>query len=210
MFTNPFCFVVQVLAGLIQVQPPVFCALPGLPVVLADGVSNELQTRGDWMKASKVILPTIRISAHVPTSGTAEHVVHQAFIRSNSSPITFSGFGSSASETMFTNPFCFVVQVLAGLIQVQPPVFCALPGLPVVLADDVSNELQTRGDWMKASKVILPTIRISAHVPTSGTAEHVVHQAFIRSNSSPITFSGLGSSASETMFTNPFCFVVQK
>uniref|UniRef100_A0A0C9SEG6 Putative secreted protein n=1 Tax=Amblyomma americanum TaxID=6943 RepID=A0A0C9SEG6_AMBAM len=194
-----------VLVGLFQVQPPVFC-LPGLSAVIAD-INNDLLARADVTSVNRIIEPAARISAHAPTSGTAEHVVHQAFKRSPASALFFSGLGSSASETMFRSHFCFILQFLVGLFQVQPPVFC-LPGLSAVIAD-INNDLLARADVTSVNRIIEPAARISAHAPTSGTAEHVVHQAFKRSPASAFIFSGLGSSASETMFRSHFCFILQ-
>ncbi|XP_077511857.1 uncharacterized protein LOC144122159 isoform X2 [Amblyomma americanum] len=200
---NPFCFVVQVLASLLQMQAPRTCAEEGIAI---QRLVIDVSARDIDCPVDNIFQPHIVATTPAPASVTSHHRLPPAGIRSSSLAFGISVLGSSTSDTM-VNPFCFVVQVLVGLFQVQPPVFC-LPGLSAVIAD-INNDLLARADVTSVNRIIEPAARISAHAPTSGTAEHVVHQAFKRSPASAFIFSGLGSSASETMFRSHFCFILQ-
>ncbi|XP_070381706.1 uncharacterized protein [Dermacentor albipictus] len=198
---NPFCFVVQVLASLLQMQAPRTCAEEGIAMqrLLIDVSARDIDCPVD-----NIFQPLIVATTPAPASVTSHHRLPPAGIRSSSLAFGISGLGSSTSDTM-GNPFCFVVQVLASLLQMQAPRTCAEEGIAMQrLVIDVS----ARDIDCPVDNIFQPLIVGTTPAPASVSSHHRLPPAGIRSSSLAFGISGLGSSTSDTM-GNPFCFVVQ-
>ncbi|XP_065297003.1 uncharacterized protein [Dermacentor albipictus] len=198
---NPFCFIVQVLASLLQMQAPCACAEEGIAM---QRLVIDVSARDIDCPVDDIFQPLIVATTPAPASVTSHHRLPPAGIRSSSLAFGISGLGSSTSNTM-VNPFCFIVQVLASLLQMQAPCACAEEGIAMQrLVIDVS----ARDIDCPVDDIFQPLIVATTPAPASVTSHHRLPPAGIRSSSLAFGISGLGSSTSDTM-VNPFCFIVQ-
>ncbi|XP_070397450.1 uncharacterized protein [Dermacentor albipictus] len=211
MLRNPFCFVLQVVAVLLQTEPSSCGCSPAAPR------SNEIlgaypmsSTRaGDICLVEDSSPPTI-ITASMRTASTSYHMTRFPAIKGQTTPTFTSGHGSSLSGNMLRNPFCFVLQVVAVLLQTEPSSCGCSPAAPR------SNEIlgaypmsSTRaGDICLVEDSSPPTI-ITASMRTASTSYHMTRFPAIKGQTTPTFTSGHGSSLSGNMLRNPFCFVLQ-
>ncbi|KAH6947172.1 hypothetical protein HPB50_017312 [Hyalomma asiaticum] len=111
---------------------------------------------------------------------------------------------------MLRNPFCFLVQVFGTLAAVWPVHgICASDGFHGHNLGDSVIGVSADGDVCGINDNTVPFDWVSALAPSAVTSHHMGLPSALKRVAPQDSFSGLGSSASETMLRNPFCFLVQ-
>ncbi|KAL3189802.1 hypothetical protein MRX96_020830 [Rhipicephalus microplus] len=221
MLNNPFLCTLQVLASLFVSQfSENGCALDPLPLPSSSVVDCRASTEAyqvacDRCEAGEFIMPVAVSSAPAPASGTDYHVVLPARINCFTSAIPSSGLSSSTTGKMLNNPFLCTLQVLASLFVSQFSEHgCAFDPLPLPSSSVVDcrasmESYQVACDRCEAEEFIMPVAVSSAPAPASGTDYHVVLPARINCLTSAIPSSGLSSSTTGKMLSNPFLCTLQ-
>ncbi|KAL3218922.1 hypothetical protein MRX96_031282 [Rhipicephalus microplus] len=124
MLSNPFCFVLQVLAVLQEIQLSQRGCLPGIKQAeLLRRYGPEPSPLADYGISSIKSPHTARWPLR-PSSVTSHHVSILEATKGREPASHPSGPGSSTTGGMLSNPFCFVLQI----INLLPPVRAGCSG----------------------------------------------------------------------------------
>ncbi|KAL3228433.1 hypothetical protein MRX96_023902 [Rhipicephalus microplus] len=129
MLSNPFCFVLQVLAVLQEIRLSQRGCLPGIKQAeLLRRYGPEPSPLADYGISSIKSPHTARWPLR-PSSVTSHHVSILEATKGREPASHPSGPGSSTTGGMLSNPFCFVLQVLAVLQEIRLSQRGCLPGI---------------------------------------------------------------------------------
>ncbi|KAL1433402.1 hypothetical protein MTO96_012608 [Rhipicephalus appendiculatus] len=211
MLQNPFCFLVQVFGTLVAVWPlhSISASDGFFGRNLGDSVIG-VSADGDVCVISDNTMPFDLVSAFAPSTVTSHHMGLPSALKRVAPQDSLSGLGSSASETMLQNPFCVLVQVFGTLVAVWPlHSISASDGFFGRNLGDSVIGVSADGDVCVISDNTMPFDLVSALAPSTVTSHHMGLPSALKRVAPQDSFSGLGSSASETMLQNPFCVLVQ-
>ncbi|KAL3182654.1 hypothetical protein MRX96_034568 [Rhipicephalus microplus] len=129
MLSNPFCFGLQVLAVLQEIRLSQRGCLPGIKQAeLLRRYGPEPSPLADYGISSIKSPHTTRWPLR-PSSVTSHHVSILEATKGREPASHPSGPGSSTTGGMLSNPFCFVLQVLAVLQEIRLSQRGCLPGI---------------------------------------------------------------------------------
>ncbi|KAL3226471.1 hypothetical protein MRX96_024937 [Rhipicephalus microplus] len=129
MLSNPFCFVLQVLAVLQEIRLSQRGCLPGIKQAeLLRRYGPEPSPLADY-GISSIKSPHSARWPLRPSSVTSHHVSILEATKGREPASHPSGPGGSTTGGMLSNPFCFVLQVLAVLQEIRLSQRGCLPGI---------------------------------------------------------------------------------
>ncbi|KAL3204213.1 hypothetical protein MRX96_053069, partial [Rhipicephalus microplus] len=144
-----------------------------------------------------------------PSSVTSHHVSILEATKGREPASHPSGPGSSTTGGMLSNPFCFVLQVLAVLQEIRLSQRGCLPGIKQAeLLRRYGPEPSPLADYGISSIKSPHTARWPLR-PSSVTSHHVSILEATKGREPASHPSGPGSSTTGGMLSNPFCFVLQ-
>ncbi|KAL3210432.1 hypothetical protein MRX96_052183, partial [Rhipicephalus microplus] len=209
MLSNPFCFVLQVLAVLQEIRLSQRGCLPGIKQAeLLRRYGPEPSPLADYGISSIKSPHTARWPLR-PSSVTSHHVSILEATKGREPVSHPSGPGSSTTGGMLSNPFCFVLQVLAVLQEIRLSQRGCLPGIKQAeLLRRYGPEPSPLADYGISSIKSPHTARWPLR-PSSVTSHHVSILEATKGREPASHPSGPGSSTTGGMLSNPFCFVLQ-
>ncbi|KAL3202159.1 hypothetical protein MRX96_012131 [Rhipicephalus microplus] len=209
MLSNPFCFVLQVLAVFQEIRLSQRGCLPGIKQAeLLRRYGPEPSPLADYGISSIKSPHTARWPLR-PSSVTSHHVSILEATKGREPASHPSGPGSSTTGGMLSNPFCFVLQVLAVLQKIRLSQRGCLPGIKQAeLLRRYGPEPSPLADYGISSIKSPHTARWSLR-PSSVTSHHVSILEATKGREPASHPSGPGSSTTGGMLSNPFCFVLQ-
>ncbi|KAL3185555.1 hypothetical protein MRX96_028957 [Rhipicephalus microplus] len=209
MLSNPFCFVLQVLAVLQEIRLSQRGCLPGIKQAeLLRRYGPEPSPLADYGISSIKSPHTARWPLR-PSSVTSHHVSILEATKGREPASHPSGPGSSTTGGMLSNPFCFVLQVLAVLQEIRLSQRGCLPGIKQAeLLRRYGPEPSPLADYGISSIKSPHTARWPLR-PSSVTSHHVSILEATKGREPASHPSGPGSSTTGGMLSNPFCFVLQ-
>ncbi|KAL3189243.1 hypothetical protein MRX96_002913 [Rhipicephalus microplus] len=209
MLSNPFCFVLQVLAVLQEIRLSQRGCLPGIKQAeLLRRYGTEPSPLADYGISSIKRPHTTRWPLR-PSSVTSHHVSILEATKGREPASHPSGPGGSTTGGMLSNPFCFVLQVLAVLQEIRLSQRGCLPGIKQAeLLRRYGPEPSPLADYGISSIKSPHTTRWPLR-PSSVTSHHVSILETTKGREPASHPSGPGGSTTGGMLSNPFCFVLQ-